>query len=125
MLQLEMLLREKIKTSYQEIKQLFKENDPEQNGILSRPTFCRVITQVLNKPLSQVALTSLLARLGFGEREVISFTDLYAVLRDSSSNGQLAPWMDPQEKSDWYRLLSAAQVHARLKAMASLRLVVL
>ena len=38
--QLEMLLREKMKTAYTELKKRFRDNDPEQKGNVSRLVTC-------------------------------------------------------------------------------------
>ncbi|XP_033124539.1 EF-hand calcium-binding domain-containing protein 6-like [Anneissia japonica] len=121
--ELEMILREKLKKNYYEIKKLFISNDPEGRGNLSREALHRAITSFLGRFLSLKHFNLLLLRLKLGEKQVIRLEEFHACLREPVSN-DVPSWLDPINRQNIDKLtMTAGQVHAQLKEKARQRLV--
>lgn len=117
--ELEMLLKQKAKGSYHEMKKRFCDNDPEGKGNVSREAFARIIITILGRPLSNSQFNRLMDRLGFKDKNIVSFPDFFALFRDSATS-EYPRWMDPIQRSDKVTM-TASQVHAQLKERAKQR----
>ncbi|XP_064594452.1 EF-hand calcium-binding domain-containing protein 6-like isoform X2 [Liolophura sinensis] len=119
--ELEMMLKEKVRGNFFEVKKRFKDNDPEGKGNVTREALFRILVTLLNRPMSQNIFIRLLERLGFRDRHVISVFDFYAVFREPMDT-EHPRWMDPIHRH-WQDKVSmtASQVHAQLKEKARQR----
>lgn len=116
--ELEMLLREKVKTCYFELKKKFKDVDPQEKGNVSRDALFRILVTTLNRPMNPNQFNKLMDRLGFGKRLVLSFQEFNAAFREVDNN-EYPRWMDPVQRQ-WKDkdTMTATQVHHHLKEKA-------
>ncbi|XP_028657943.2 EF-hand calcium-binding domain-containing protein 6 [Erpetoichthys calabaricus] len=119
--ELEHLLREKMKSGgFFTMRQLFKNNDPEGNGQVSRDVLLMILTKFLGRFISSKQFQQLLLRLHLSEKTIIKFEELYAAVRDPISDG--APtWLNPVQRLTEKNFMTASQVHAQLKEKAKQR----
>ncbi|XP_071952395.1 EF-hand calcium-binding domain-containing protein 6-like [Antedon mediterranea] len=121
--ELEMILREKLKKNYYDIKKLFIANDPEGRGNLAREALHRALTAFLGRFLSTKHFNLLLIRLNLGDKQVIRLEEFHACFRETVNN-DLPSWLDPINRHNLDKLtMTSAQVHAQLKEKARQRLV--
>lgn len=120
--EIEMLLKEKCRNSYPEMQKRFRDNDPQGRGNVSREALARIFTTVTNRPITGGVFLRLLDRLGFADRQVVSFTEFFAKFRDSKSS-EYPRWMDMKRDYALRDTLTASQVHALLKERAKSRIV--
>nr|XP_014431685.2 EF-hand calcium-binding domain-containing protein 6-like [Pelodiscus sinensis] len=121
--ELEHILHEKMRSGgYFTVRQLFKNNDPEGKGQVSRDVLLMMLTKFLGRYISFKQFQQLLLRLKLQDKAVIKFEDLYAAIRDPSTSG--APvWLDPISHRRGDRvMMTASQVHSQLKEKAKQRL---
>ncbi|KAG2465474.1 EFCB6 protein, partial [Polypterus senegalus] len=119
--ELEHLLKEKMKSGgFFTMRQLFKNNDPEGNGQVSRDVLLMILTKFLGRFISSKQFQQLLLRLHLSEKTIIKFEELYAAVRDPVSDG--APtWLNPVQRLTEKNFMTASQVHAQLKEKAKQR----
>ncbi|PVD38834.1 hypothetical protein C0Q70_01458 [Pomacea canaliculata] len=116
--ELEALLKEKLKSSYYEVRKRFKDNDPRAAVM---EAFVRILVTILGRQISQTQSVKLMERLGFHERAVISFTDFFAYFREAPESSY-PRWMDPVQRHNQDRILmTSGQVHAILREKARQR----
>ena len=67
------LLKERIRTSFHEIKTKFKNGDPDGKGVISKDAFAHILAAILgpSKPLSHQQFNKLLERLDFKNKNLI------------------------------------------------------
>ncbi|XP_056416023.1 EF-hand calcium-binding domain-containing protein 6-like isoform X2 [Hyla sarda] len=112
--ELEYTLREKLKSSgYFNLRQMFKNNDPEGKGQVNRDVLLMMLSKFLGRPISSRPFQQLLLRLKLHEKTIIKFEELYAAVRDPISSGR-PTWLDPVNRKAEV-LMTASQVHAQLK----------
>ncbi|RUS88431.1 hypothetical protein EGW08_003827 [Elysia chlorotica] len=116
--ELEAVLKEKLKTSYYDIRKKFKDNDPEGRGNVSREAFTRILVTVLGRSINAATCQRLMGRLGFAERQVIPFTEFFAYFR-LAAESTYPQWMDPVHRANQDRVvMNVSQVHANLRERA-------
>ncbi|XP_023931994.1 EF-hand calcium-binding domain-containing protein 6 [Lingula anatina] len=116
-----MLLREKSKGGFYELRKRFKDNDPEGKGNVTREALARIIVTFLGRPLSNTQFSRLLERFALADKTVVSFTEFFAIFRDAASS-EYPRWMDPVHRHHQEKVtMNAAQVHAQLKEKAKQR----
>lgn len=121
--EIEAFLKEKVKANFFEIRKRFKDNDPEGKGNVSKDGLFRIVVTVLGRPLGNNQFGRLLDRLRLADRNVINFTDFFAVFREAQSE-EYPKWMDPIQRgnnSTDKATMTASQVHAHLKEQARQR----
>ncbi|XP_077333434.1 EF-hand calcium-binding domain-containing protein 6-like [Lithobates pipiens] len=114
--ELEYVLREKMRSGgYFSLRQLFKNNDPEGKGQVSRDVLLMMLTKFLGRIISSRQYQQLLLRLKLNEKTIIKFEELYSAIRDPVPSGR-PTWLDPiNRKSDEKTSMTASQVHTQLK----------
>lgn len=114
--ELEYVLREKMRSGgYFSLRQLFKNNDPEGKGQVSRDVLLMMLTKFLGRIISSRQYQQLLLRLKLNEKTIIKFEELYSAIRDPVPSGR-PTWLDPiNRKADEKTLMTASQVHTQLK----------
>ncbi|XP_056017223.1 EF-hand calcium-binding domain-containing protein 6-like isoform X8 [Ostrea edulis] len=114
--EIEVLLRQRIKGSYYELKKKFKDNDPEQKGNVSREAFYRILMTILNRNLAQNVFNRLMDRLGFKDKQIINYSEFFAYFHEVQAQNDYPRWMDPIQRM-WpdKATMSSSQVHAQLK----------
>ena len=91
--------------------------------LIFREALFRIIVTVLGRPVSNNQFSRLMDRLGLKDRNVVPFTDFFAVFREAQSS-DYPKWMDPIQRQWQERAtMNAAQVHAHLKEKARQRYV--
>ncbi|PIK49807.1 putative EF-hand calcium-binding domain-containing protein 6-like [Apostichopus japonicus] len=120
--ELEMLIKERIKKNYFELRKLFLANDPEGRGNVTRDALARIVISFLGKFVSLKQFNLLMNRLHFGERQVISLEEFYAAFRSQEKDG-MPEWMDPVNRENDKVTMTASQVHLQLKEKAKERFV--
>nr|WQY91287.1 ddN-expressed EFCAB family member [Ciona robusta] len=120
--ELEMLLRDKIKTGgFFSVRQAFKNNDPEGKGNVTKEALMHILTSLLGRVLSSKQFHLLLKRLHLDDRTVVKFEEFYAQFRESVSS-EYPRWLDPVARTQTERAsMTASQVHAQLKERAKQR----
>ncbi|XP_071504578.1 EF-hand calcium-binding domain-containing protein 6-like [Diadema antillarum] len=119
--EIELLLREKIKRGYYELKKLFVSNDPDGRGIVSREALARILITFLGRFISLKQFNLLMQRMRLEDRQAIRLEEFYAFFRHVTSK-EMPAWMDPINRNQPDKLqMSAAQVHAQLKERAKQR----
>ncbi|XP_072038422.1 EF-hand calcium-binding domain-containing protein 6-like [Amphiura filiformis] len=122
--EIELLLKEKMKKGYYEIRKLFISNDPDGRGTVSRDALARIIINFVGRFVSPKHLNNLLARLGLADKQVIKLEEFYACFREPVGPQEMPGWMDPVNRYSGDKpIMSAAQVHLQLKEKARQRLV--
>ncbi|XP_038061355.1 EF-hand calcium-binding domain-containing protein 6-like [Patiria miniata] len=122
--EIEMILREKVKKSYFELRKLFVSNDPEGRGIVSREALNRILITYAGRFISTKQFNALLARFRLHEHKVIKLEEFYACLRETVTRNEMPAWMDPVNRGPGDKItMSATQVHAQLKEKARQRFV--
>ncbi|KAM9330416.1 EF-hand calcium-binding domain-containing protein 6-like [Gastrophryne carolinensis] len=119
--ELEHVLREKMRSGgYFGLRQLFKNNDPEGKGQVSRDILLMMLTKFLGRLVNSRQLQQLLLRLKLHEKTIIKFEEFYAAIRDPFPSGR-PTWLDPiNRKPDEKALMTASQVHTQLKTKRKL-----
>ncbi|KAJ8023054.1 EF-hand calcium-binding domain-containing protein 6 [Holothuria leucospilota] len=120
--ELEMMMRERIRKNYFELRKLFLANDPEGRGNVSRDALARIVISFLGKFVSLKQFNMLMSRLHLGERQVISLEEFYAAFRKQEKDG-MPEWMDPVNRENDKVTMTASQVHLQLKDKAKQRFV--
>ncbi|KAK3772027.1 hypothetical protein RRG08_008265 [Elysia crispata] len=119
--ELEAVLKEKLKTSYYDVRKKFKDNDPEGRGNVSREAFTRILVTVLGRSINAATCQRLMNRLGFAERQVIPFTEFFSYFREAAES-TYPQWMDPVHRANQDRVvMNVNQVHANLRERAKQR----
>ncbi|XP_041364639.1 EF-hand calcium-binding domain-containing protein 6-like [Gigantopelta aegis] len=120
--EIEALLKEKVKTSFYEVRKRFKDNDPEGRGNVSREAFARILTMILGRPMTQCQFTRLMDRVGFRERQIISFSEFFTNYRHIP-DANYPQWMDPVNRPGCNDriTMNANEVHLQLKERAKQR----
>lgn len=122
--EIEVLLREKMKKNYFEMRKLFIANDPDGRGVVSRDALSRILINFLGRFVGLKHYNNLLARLGLGDKIAIKLEEFYACFQEPASIQEMPSWMDPvnrfTEASKSH--MTAAQVHLQLKEKAKQRL---
>lgn len=121
--ELEMLLRQRMKGNFYEIRKQFQNNDPEGKGNVSREALYRILMTVLSRQLSQNQFTKLLERLGFNNKVVINYTEFFSLFRKMNDEDSSFPkWMDPIQRTHLEKAtMTCDQVHLQLKEKARQR----
>jgi Ca2+-binding EF-hand superfamily protein len=120
--EIEMIMKEKVKKSYFELRKLFVSNDPEGRGIVSREALNRILITFAGRFISTKHFNALLARFRLADHKVIKLEEFYACLREMATRGEMPAWMDPVNRGPADKVtMSAAQVHAQLKEKAKQR----
>ncbi|XP_053314267.1 EF-hand calcium-binding domain-containing protein 6-like [Spea bombifrons] len=114
--ELEHVLREKVKSGgYYSLRQLFKNNDPEGKGQVNRDVLLMMLSKFLGRLISSRNFQQLLLRFKLNEKSIITFDELYSVIRDPIPSGR-PTWLDPiNRRSENKAQMTASQVHAQLK----------
>jgi len=119
--EIEAHLKERLKTSYYDVRKKFKDNDPEGRGNVSREAFTRILVTVLGRGISAPTCQRLMERLGFAERQVIPFTEFFSYFREAQDSSY-PQWMDPVHRANQDRVvMNMTQVHANLREKAKQR----
>ncbi|XP_052263112.1 EF-hand calcium-binding domain-containing protein 6-like isoform X2 [Dreissena polymorpha] len=121
--ELEMLLRQRMRGNFFEIRKHFQNNDPEGKGNVSREALYRILMTVLGRQLTQSQFTRLLERLGFNNRVVINYTEFFALFRKVNEEDSSYPrWMDPVQRTHLEKaVMTAEQVHGQLRGKVKQR----
>ncbi|XP_032219247.2 EF-hand calcium-binding domain-containing protein 6 [Nematostella vectensis] len=115
----EYLLREKMKTGYFTIKNLFKQRDPENKGIVSRESLSQILTTFVGKPISLSQFNKLMVRLNLDHKKMIAYDEFYAAFRPPKKADEGPAWLELEKPN--MRTMTASQVHAHLKEKAKQR----
>lgn len=117
--EIEMLLRQKMRGNFFEVRKHFQNNDPEGKGNVSREALYRILMTVLGRQVTQSQYNRLLERLGFSNKVVINYTEFFALFRHLNEEDTSFPkWMDPVQRN---LNMTAAQVLMHLKEKAKQR----
>ncbi|XP_045213857.1 EF-hand calcium-binding domain-containing protein 6-like isoform X3 [Mercenaria mercenaria] len=121
--ELEMLLRQRMRGNFFEIRKQFQNNDPEGKGNVSREALYRILMTVLGRQLTQNQFMKLLERLGFNNKVVINYTEFFSLFRKMNEEDSSFPkWMDPVQRTHLEKAcMSSEQVHQQLKEKAKQR----
>ncbi|XP_002734907.1 EF-hand calcium-binding domain-containing protein 6-like [Saccoglossus kowalevskii] len=121
--ELEILLREKAKRGYYELRKLFVSNDPEGKGTVSRDALHRIITIFVGQFVGPKQFNHLMARLRLAEKLVVRLDEFYACFREQV-NTEMPRWMDPVNRHHVEKVsMTATQVHVQLKEKAKQRFI--
>ncbi|XP_033644045.1 EF-hand calcium-binding domain-containing protein 6-like [Asterias rubens] len=120
--EIEMILREKLKKSYFELRKLFISNDPEGRGIVSRDALNRILIMFAGRFISTKQFNHILARLRLHDKQVIKLEEFYACFKEQVIQDVMPAWMDPVNRGPAEKVaMTATQVHAQLKEKARQR----
>ncbi|KAL3877258.1 hypothetical protein ACJMK2_034991 [Sinanodonta woodiana] len=120
--ELEMLLRQRVRGSFYEVRKKFRDNDPEGKGNVTREAMHRIVTTILNRQVTQSQFTRLMERIGFKDRSVLNYTEFFSCFRDLPQEDSYPTWMDPVQRHHLDKAtMNASQVHAQLKEKAKQR----
>lgn len=121
--ELEMLLRQRMRGNFYEIRKQFQNNDPEGKGNVSREALYRILMTVLSRQLTQNQFNKLLDRLGFQNKVVINYTEFFSLFRKINEEDSSFPkWMDPVQRTHLEKAhMTADQVHQQLREKAKQR----
>ncbi|XP_077999318.1 EF-hand calcium-binding domain-containing protein 6-like [Glandiceps talaboti] len=119
--ELEMILREKAKRGFYELRKLFVSNDPEGRGTVSRDALHRIVTTFVGQFIGPKQFNHLMARLKLGEKQVVRLDEFYAAFREQVAT-EMPAWMDPVNRHHVEKIaMTASQVHLHLKEKAKQR----
>ncbi|XP_070545330.1 EF-hand calcium-binding domain-containing protein 6-like [Ptychodera flava] len=119
--ELEMILRDRAKRGFYELRKLFVSNDPEGRGTVSRDALHRIVMTFVGKFVGPKQFNHLMARLRLGEKQVIRLDEFYAVFREPVST-EMPAWMDPVNRHHVEKItMTSSQVHLQLKEKAKQR----
>lgn len=76
------LLKERVRTSYHEIKTKFKNADHDGKGMVSKDAFAHIIAAILgpSKPLSHQQFQKLLERLDLKNKPIVKYNNILVVV---------------------------------------------
>ncbi|XP_057297699.1 EF-hand calcium-binding domain-containing protein 6-like [Hydractinia symbiolongicarpus] len=118
-IELESILRNKMKTGYFSAKNLFISYDPEGRGDVKREALHRILCTFLAMKLSFSQFNRLMKRLGFENAKTVAFDDFYLLFKKSNlkESSEYPSWFGKEDTSrDSY---TANEVHTQLKIAAS------
>ncbi|XP_071940916.1 EF-hand calcium-binding domain-containing protein 6-like [Antedon mediterranea] len=93
------LVKESLTTGFHGVKQLFKANDPQGSGVISRAGLCRILYHLVGY-LTTKQVHKLLERLGFESKNLISFDEFLSVFQKSETVRK--EWMSPCKRKEVY-----------------------
>lgn len=120
--ELENIVKDKFKSGgYFQVRQMFKNNDPEGRGNVTTEALLHILTSILGRMVTPKQYHLLLKRLHLDEKTIIRFDEFYSHFRESVSS-EYPRWLDPIARKQVDRAqMSASQVHAQLKEHAKQR----
>ncbi|XP_052785640.1 EF-hand calcium-binding domain-containing protein 6-like isoform X2 [Mya arenaria] len=121
--ELEMLLRQRMRGNFFEIRKQFQNNDPEGKGNVSREALYRILMTVLGRQLTQSQFSKLLERFSFNNRIMINYSEFFSLFRKLNDEDSSYPrWMDPVQRTHLEKAtMNADQVHGQLREKARQR----
>ncbi|XP_066930137.1 EF-hand calcium-binding domain-containing protein 6-like [Clytia hemisphaerica] len=102
--ELQQLLREKMKTGYFSMKNLFESYDSKEKSSVSRQDLHRILSKFLGMSITYSQFNRLMKRYGFNEKSMISYDEFYKKVRQpvkkEDSQSEYPSWFFTREDED-------------------------
>ncbi|XP_033628760.1 EF-hand calcium-binding domain-containing protein 6-like [Asterias rubens] len=111
------MIRERLTTGFHGLQQLFRANDPQGNGTVSRVALSRILYHLVGY-LTRDEVQNFLTRVGLQESETVSFDSFISCFRDNETVKR--EWLSPVARKEFSaeRKRLPLEEHLRSKRLA-------
>lgn len=108
------LIRDKMKTGYYTMKNIFLSYDQNEKGFVSRDSFRRILSTFLQIPLTYSQYNRLLKSYGFSDVKEISYNQFYGKVKEAKPDNTEYPDFFHKDQQSTEQNHSASYVHTKL-----------